>query len=84
MKTFFLSICSFGKSNIQLQTSTSVYRFKRQLKSGSLEVISIPAFFYPNMLHVKQSTEDSGKLERYQGTRVAQSVKCLTSAQVMI
>ncbi|XP_044911770.1 alpha-1,3-mannosyl-glycoprotein 4-beta-N-acetylglucosaminyltransferase-like protein MGAT4D isoform X7 [Felis catus] len=40
-------------------------RFKRQLKSGSLEVISIPAFFYPNMLHVKQSTEDSGKLESW-------------------
>uniref|UniRef100_A0A8C9J7X9 MGAT4 family member D n=1 Tax=Panthera tigris altaica TaxID=74533 RepID=A0A8C9J7X9_PANTA len=59
-------------------------RFKRQLKSGSLEVISIPAFFYPNMLHVKQSTEDSGKLERYQGTRVAQSVKCLTSAQELM
>ncbi|XP_077612077.1 alpha-1,3-mannosyl-glycoprotein 4-beta-N-acetylglucosaminyltransferase-like protein MGAT4D isoform X3 [Crocuta crocuta] len=37
-------------------------RFKRQLKSGSLEVISIPAFFYPNMLHVKKSAEDSGKL----------------------
>ncbi|XP_047712718.1 alpha-1,3-mannosyl-glycoprotein 4-beta-N-acetylglucosaminyltransferase-like protein MGAT4D isoform X3 [Prionailurus viverrinus] len=40
-------------------------RFKRQLKSGSLEVISIPAFFYPNMLHIKQSTEDSGKLESW-------------------
>uniref|UniRef100_A0A673SQ59 MGAT4 family member D n=1 Tax=Suricata suricatta TaxID=37032 RepID=A0A673SQ59_SURSU len=37
-------------------------RFKRQLKSGSLEVISIPAFFYPNTLHVKKSAEDSGKL----------------------
>ncbi|XP_048953274.1 alpha-1,3-mannosyl-glycoprotein 4-beta-N-acetylglucosaminyltransferase-like protein MGAT4D isoform X4 [Canis lupus baileyi] len=40
-------------------------RFKRQLKSGSLEVISIPAFFYPNILPLTQSTEDSGKLESW-------------------
>ncbi|XP_023559563.1 alpha-1,3-mannosyl-glycoprotein 4-beta-N-acetylglucosaminyltransferase-like protein MGAT4D [Octodon degus] len=26
-------------------------RFKRQVKSGSLEVISVPDFFYPSMLH---------------------------------
>nr|XP_035934831.1 alpha-1,3-mannosyl-glycoprotein 4-beta-N-acetylglucosaminyltransferase-like protein MGAT4D isoform X2 [Halichoerus grypus] len=36
-------------------------RFKRQLRSGSLEIISIPAFFYPNISHVKESTDDSGK-----------------------
>ncbi|XP_047574451.1 alpha-1,3-mannosyl-glycoprotein 4-beta-N-acetylglucosaminyltransferase-like protein MGAT4D isoform X2 [Lutra lutra] len=40
-------------------------RFKRQLRSGSLEIISIPAFFYPNILHVKQSTEDSGRSESW-------------------
>ncbi|XP_019586275.2 alpha-1,3-mannosyl-glycoprotein 4-beta-N-acetylglucosaminyltransferase-like protein MGAT4D isoform X1 [Rhinolophus sinicus] len=40
-------------------------KFKRQLNSGSLEVISIPAFFYPDMSHAKQSTEDSQKLERW-------------------
>lgn len=44
---------------------TSIYRFKKQVKSGSLEVISIPAFFYPDMLRANQSTEDSQKLERY-------------------
>lgn len=33
--------------------------------SGSLEVISIPAYFYPHMLHARQSTEASQKLERY-------------------
>nr|XP_031548080.1 alpha-1,3-mannosyl-glycoprotein 4-beta-N-acetylglucosaminyltransferase-like protein MGAT4D [Vicugna pacos] len=41
-------------------------KFNRQLKSGSLEVISIPAYFYPNMLHTKQSTEDSQQLESWQ------------------
>uniref|UniRef100_A0A452R580 MGAT4 family member D n=2 Tax=Ursidae TaxID=9632 RepID=A0A452R580_URSAM len=40
-------------------------KFKRQLRSGSLEIISIPAFFYPNILHVQQSTEDSGKSESW-------------------
>ncbi|XP_007939413.1 alpha-1,3-mannosyl-glycoprotein 4-beta-N-acetylglucosaminyltransferase-like protein MGAT4D [Orycteropus afer afer] len=34
-------------------------KFKRQVMSGSLEVISIPTFFYPNMLNDKQSTEES-------------------------
>uniref|UniRef100_A0A8C6RNJ8 MGAT4 family, member C n=1 Tax=Nannospalax galili TaxID=1026970 RepID=A0A8C6RNJ8_NANGA len=37
-------------------------KLKRQVKSGSLEVISIPAFFYPNMLYEKPSTEDSENL----------------------
>ncbi|KAG8522175.1 Alpha-1,3-mannosyl-glycoprotein 4-beta-N-acetylglucosaminyltransferase-like protein MGAT4D, partial [Galemys pyrenaicus] len=40
-------------------------KFKQQLKSGSLEVISIPAFFYPSMLQARPSTEDSHKLERW-------------------
>ncbi|KAM5229845.1 alpha-1,3-mannosyl-glycoprotein 4-beta-N-acetylglucosaminyltransferase-like protein MGAT4D [Hipposideros larvatus] len=40
-------------------------KFKRQLNSGSLEVISIPAFFYPDMSHAKQSTKDSQKLESW-------------------
>lgn len=45
---------------------TSIDRFKRQVKSGSLEVISIPAFFYPDTLHAMQSAEDSQKQERYE------------------
>ena len=52
-------------NQIQLYTSTSVYRFKRQVTSGSLEVISIPAYFYPNISHAAGSTDDSEKLERY-------------------
>ncbi|XP_020957216.1 alpha-1,3-mannosyl-glycoprotein 4-beta-N-acetylglucosaminyltransferase-like protein MGAT4D isoform X1 [Sus scrofa] len=40
-------------------------KFKRQLMSGSLEVISIPAYFYPHMLHARQSTEASQKLESW-------------------
>uniref|UniRef100_A0A8D2B199 MGAT4 family member D n=1 Tax=Sciurus vulgaris TaxID=55149 RepID=A0A8D2B199_SCIVU len=34
-------------------------RFKRQVKSGSLEVISVPAFLYPDSLHGQQPTEVS-------------------------
>ncbi|KAM9677764.1 alpha-1,3-mannosyl-glycoprotein 4-beta-N-acetylglucosaminyltransferase-like protein MGAT4D [Trichechus inunguis] len=34
-------------------------KFKRQVMSGSLEVVSIPTFFYPNMLNGKQTTEES-------------------------
>ncbi|XP_016062427.1 PREDICTED: alpha-1,3-mannosyl-glycoprotein 4-beta-N-acetylglucosaminyltransferase-like protein MGAT4D [Miniopterus natalensis] len=49
------------KSVVDMITKT----FKRQVKSGSLEVISIPAFFYPDILHAKQSTEDSKKLDSW-------------------
>uniref|UniRef100_G3U4T3 MGAT4 family member D n=1 Tax=Loxodonta africana TaxID=9785 RepID=G3U4T3_LOXAF len=34
-------------------------KFKRQVMSGSLEVISIPTFFYPNVLNAQQTTEAS-------------------------
>ncbi|XP_012974320.1 alpha-1,3-mannosyl-glycoprotein 4-beta-N-acetylglucosaminyltransferase-like protein MGAT4D isoform X1 [Mesocricetus auratus] len=34
-------------------------KFKRQVQSGSLEVISIPTFFYPSILLGKKTTEDS-------------------------
>nr|XP_048303463.1 alpha-1,3-mannosyl-glycoprotein 4-beta-N-acetylglucosaminyltransferase-like protein MGAT4D isoform X1 [Myodes glareolus] len=34
-------------------------KFKRQVQSGSLEVISIPTFFYPSVLLGKKTTEDS-------------------------
>ncbi|OWK15464.1 hypothetical protein Celaphus_00000522, partial [Cervus elaphus hippelaphus] len=39
--------------------------FKRQVTSGSLEVISIPAYFYPNISHAAGSTDDSEKLESW-------------------
>lgn len=38
---------------------TSISRFKRQVQSGSLEVISIPTFFYPSVLLGKKTVEDS-------------------------
>ncbi|XP_037687411.1 alpha-1,3-mannosyl-glycoprotein 4-beta-N-acetylglucosaminyltransferase-like protein MGAT4D [Choloepus didactylus] len=41
-------------------------KFKRQVSSGSLEVISIPAIFYPNMLNAKRSSEDSQKQQSWQ------------------
>ncbi|XP_054546214.1 alpha-1,3-mannosyl-glycoprotein 4-beta-N-acetylglucosaminyltransferase-like protein MGAT4D isoform X3 [Talpa occidentalis] len=44
-------------------------KFKQQLQSGSLEVISIPALFYPSTLHAMPSTEDSHKLERFSDSR---------------
>ncbi|CAO2611200.1 Alpha-1,3-mannosyl-glycoprotein 4-beta-N-acetylglucosaminyltransferase-like protein MGAT4D [Lemmus lemmus] len=34
-------------------------KFKRQVQSGSLEVISIPTFFYPSVLLGKKTMEDS-------------------------
>ncbi|XP_037848246.1 alpha-1,3-mannosyl-glycoprotein 4-beta-N-acetylglucosaminyltransferase-like protein MGAT4D [Chlorocebus sabaeus] len=37
-------------------------KFKRQVRSGSLEVISIPAFLYSSMLNAKQLAEASQKL----------------------
>ncbi|KAM5307526.1 alpha-1,3-mannosyl-glycoprotein 4-beta-N-acetylglucosaminyltransferase-like protein MGAT4D isoform 2-T2 [Glossophaga mutica] len=45
-------------------------KFKRQLKSGSLEVISIPQFFYPDMLYVKHSPEDSQTFESWRTKQV--------------
>ena len=57
--------CVILVNQIQLYASTSVYRFKRQVTSGSLEVISIPAYFYPNISHAARSTDGSEKLERY-------------------
>nr|XP_008265643.1 alpha-1,3-mannosyl-glycoprotein 4-beta-N-acetylglucosaminyltransferase-like protein MGAT4D isoform X1 [Oryctolagus cuniculus]XP_051675427.1 alpha-1,3-mannosyl-glycoprotein 4-beta-N-acetylglucosaminyltransferase-like protein MGAT4D isoform X1 [Oryctolagus cuniculus] len=45
-------------------------KFKRQVKSGSLEVIAIPAFFYPETLHVNQLADDSEKLESWRMKQV--------------
>ncbi|XP_039731701.1 alpha-1,3-mannosyl-glycoprotein 4-beta-N-acetylglucosaminyltransferase-like protein MGAT4D [Pteropus medius] len=62
-------IVSVADSNEDYLTSVVdmiTKKFKRQLKSGSLEVISIPAFFYPDMSHARQSTEDSQKLDSWQ------------------
>nr|KAF6401769.1 MGAT4 family member D [Rousettus aegyptiacus] len=61
-------IVSVADSNEDYVTSVVdmiTKKFKRQLKSGSLEVISIPAFFYPDMSHARQSTEDSQKLDSW-------------------
>ncbi|XP_076996090.1 alpha-1,3-mannosyl-glycoprotein 4-beta-N-acetylglucosaminyltransferase-like protein MGAT4D [Tamandua tetradactyla] len=44
-------------------------KFKRQVSSGSLEVISIPAIFYPNILNAK-STEDSQRQQRWQAKQI--------------
>lgn len=44
-------------------------RFKRQVKSGSLEVISVPDFLYPSELH-EQPTEYSQRKKRWQMKQV--------------
>nr|XP_040148835.1 alpha-1,3-mannosyl-glycoprotein 4-beta-N-acetylglucosaminyltransferase-like protein MGAT4D [Ictidomys tridecemlineatus] len=36
-------------------------RFRRQVKSGSLEVISVPAFLYPDRLHTQRPTVSERK-----------------------
>uniref|UniRef100_A0A2K6TWK3 MGAT4 family member D n=1 Tax=Saimiri boliviensis boliviensis TaxID=39432 RepID=A0A2K6TWK3_SAIBB len=41
-------------------------KFKRQVRSGSLEVISIPAFLYSSMLNTKHLAEYSQKLASWQ------------------
>ncbi|XP_054572952.1 alpha-1,3-mannosyl-glycoprotein 4-beta-N-acetylglucosaminyltransferase-like protein MGAT4D [Eptesicus fuscus] len=56
----------YSKSVVDMITK----KFKRQVKSGSLEVISIPAFFYPDMFHAMQSTEDLQKLESWRMKQV--------------
>ncbi|XP_037596697.1 alpha-1,3-mannosyl-glycoprotein 4-beta-N-acetylglucosaminyltransferase-like protein MGAT4D isoform X1 [Cebus imitator] len=40
-------------------------KFKRQVRSGSLEVISVPAFLYSSMLNTKHLAEDSQKLDSW-------------------
>ncbi|KAK1343183.1 hypothetical protein QTO34_015960 [Cnephaeus nilssonii] len=56
----------YSKSVVDMITK----KFKRQVKSGSLEVISIPAFFYPDVLHAMQSTEDLQTLESWRMKQV--------------
>lgn len=80
----FKHLCYFGKSVLNYRPLfTSIYRLKRQFRTGSLEVILMPAFFYPSMLHAKQSAEDSQKLERYD-ILIENVLKCLTSCDEML
>ncbi|XP_014639968.1 PREDICTED: alpha-1,3-mannosyl-glycoprotein 4-beta-N-acetylglucosaminyltransferase-like protein MGAT4D [Ceratotherium simum simum] len=61
-----VSIADSNEDYLKSVVDMITKKFKRQVKSGSLEVISIPAFFYPNMLHAKPPTEDSQKLKSWQ------------------
>ncbi|XP_016807737.2 alpha-1,3-mannosyl-glycoprotein 4-beta-N-acetylglucosaminyltransferase-like protein MGAT4D isoform X3 [Pan troglodytes] len=45
-------------------------KFKRQVRSGSLEVISIPAFLYSSMLNAKHLAEASRKLASWRTKQV--------------
>ncbi|XP_053453685.1 alpha-1,3-mannosyl-glycoprotein 4-beta-N-acetylglucosaminyltransferase-like protein MGAT4D [Nycticebus coucang] len=56
-----ISVADSNKDYLQSVVDLITKRFKRQVKSGTLEVISVPVFFYPNTLNAKQSTEFSQK-----------------------
>ncbi|XP_061047022.1 alpha-1,3-mannosyl-glycoprotein 4-beta-N-acetylglucosaminyltransferase-like protein MGAT4D [Eubalaena glacialis] len=60
-----VSIADSNEDYLKSVVDMITKKFKRQLMSGSLEVISIPAYFYPNISHAKQSTDDSEKLESW-------------------
>ncbi|XP_057582936.1 alpha-1,3-mannosyl-glycoprotein 4-beta-N-acetylglucosaminyltransferase-like protein MGAT4D [Hippopotamus amphibius kiboko] len=60
-----VSIADSNEDYSQYVVDMITKKFKRQLTSGSLEVISIPAYFYPNISHAMQSTDDSAKLESW-------------------
>ncbi|KAM7142948.1 alpha-1,3-mannosyl-glycoprotein 4-beta-N-acetylglucosaminyltransferase-like protein MGAT4D [Molossus nigricans] len=65
-----VSIADSNEDYLKSVVDMITQKFKRQVKSGSLEVISIPAFFYPDVFRANQSTEDSQKLERWQTKQV--------------
>ncbi|KAI2535985.1 MGAT4 family member D [Homo sapiens] len=56
-------------------------KFKRQVRSGSLEVISIPAFLYSSMLNAKHLAEASQKLASWRIKQVLDFCILLLYAQ---
>ncbi|XDB59397.1 hypothetical protein AB1E18_012794 [Capra hircus] len=60
-----ISIADSNENYVKSVVDMITKKFKRQVTSGSLEVISIPAYFYPNISHAARSTDDSEKLESW-------------------
>ncbi|XP_012660841.2 alpha-1,3-mannosyl-glycoprotein 4-beta-N-acetylglucosaminyltransferase-like protein MGAT4D [Otolemur garnettii] len=60
-----VSVADSNKDYLQSVVNLITKRFKKQVKSGTLEIISVPAFIYPNTLNAKQSTEYSQKFESW-------------------
>ncbi|XP_059732236.1 alpha-1,3-mannosyl-glycoprotein 4-beta-N-acetylglucosaminyltransferase-like protein MGAT4D isoform X3 [Bos indicus] len=60
-----VSIADSNENYVKSVVDMITKKFKRQVTSGSLEVISIPAYFYPNISHAARSTDDSEKLESW-------------------
>ncbi|XP_012639289.2 alpha-1,3-mannosyl-glycoprotein 4-beta-N-acetylglucosaminyltransferase-like protein MGAT4D [Microcebus murinus] len=58
-----VAIADSNEDYLQYVVRMITKKFKRQVKSGSLEVISIPTFLYPNISNAKQLTEDSQKTQ---------------------
>nr|XP_003476867.1 alpha-1,3-mannosyl-glycoprotein 4-beta-N-acetylglucosaminyltransferase-like protein MGAT4D [Cavia porcellus] len=55
-------------------------KFYSQVKSGSLEVISVPDFFYPSMLH-EEPTDDAQKKKRWRIKQVLDFCVLMAYAQ---
>ncbi|KAL0594120.1 Alpha-1,3-mannosyl-glycoprotein 4-beta-N-acetylglucosaminyltransferase-like protein MGAT4D [Plecturocebus cupreus] len=61
-----VSIADSNEDYLHSVVKTIKRKFKRQVRSGSLEVISIPAFLYSSMLNTKHLAEYSQKLASWQ------------------
>nr|XP_027782349.1 alpha-1,3-mannosyl-glycoprotein 4-beta-N-acetylglucosaminyltransferase-like protein MGAT4D [Marmota flaviventris] len=56
-----VSIADSNEDYLKSVVDMIMKRFRRQVKSGSLEVISVPAFLYPDRLHTQRPTVSERK-----------------------
>ncbi|KAM6148034.1 alpha-1,3-mannosyl-glycoprotein 4-beta-N-acetylglucosaminyltransferase-like protein MGAT4D [Erethizon dorsatum] len=60
-----VSVAESNEDYVKSVADMVTKRFKRQVKSGSLEVISVPDFFYPNVSD-EEPTDESQRKKRWQ------------------
>ncbi|XP_012862568.1 alpha-1,3-mannosyl-glycoprotein 4-beta-N-acetylglucosaminyltransferase-like protein MGAT4D [Echinops telfairi] len=60
-----VSIADSNEEYIHSVVNMIKTKFKKQVMSGSIEVISIPTILYPSMLNAKQSTKESQTLKSH-------------------
>ncbi|XP_075399643.1 alpha-1,3-mannosyl-glycoprotein 4-beta-N-acetylglucosaminyltransferase-like protein MGAT4D [Tenrec ecaudatus] len=60
-----VSIADSNEEYIHSVVNMIKKKFRKQVMSGSVEVISIPTFLYPNMLNAEQSTKESQTLKSH-------------------
>ncbi|XP_012582210.1 PREDICTED: alpha-1,3-mannosyl-glycoprotein 4-beta-N-acetylglucosaminyltransferase-like protein MGAT4D [Condylura cristata] len=65
-----ISVADSNEDYLKSVVDMVTKKFKQQLRAGSLEVISIPAIFYPSMLHAASAAKDSEKLKRWRTKQV--------------